>query len=123
MDSGISACVFKAWEFVAISNFGLDHQPSHSMMVSWKKLDSGWVKLNTDGSSLGNLGASGFVGLICDQNGTGIYGYAHKIGTATSVVAELSGLSMVVSMGFPKCCRGVRCVAGCRYVVCCLLFC
>ena len=67
-----------------------------------------------DGSFLGNLGASGFGGLIYDQNGTWICGYARKVGIATSVVAELwglkAGLSIVVSMGFPKCCRGVRCV-------------
>ncbi|XP_065632904.1 uncharacterized protein LOC111992962 [Quercus suber] len=42
-----------------------------------------------DGSSLGNPGASGFGGLICDQNGTWICGYAHKVGTAMSVVAKL----------------------------------
>ena len=114
MDIDISACVFKALEFFAISNSGLDHRPSHSMMVSWKKADAGWVKLNMDGSFLGNLGASGFGGLIYDQNGTWICGYARKVGNATSVVAELwglkAGLSIVVSMGFPKCCRGVRCV-------------
>lgn len=40
--------------------------------VRWCKLASGWVKLNTDGSSLGNPGLAGGGGLIRDEKGIGL---------------------------------------------------
>ncbi|KAG4909309.1 hypothetical protein JHK87_055425 [Glycine soja] len=53
-----------------------------------------WFKLNTDGSSLGNLGASGFGGIIRDSLGSFIIGFSGYCGHTTSVHAELfaSGL-------------------------------
>ncbi|KAG4906699.1 hypothetical protein JHK82_055346 [Glycine max] len=53
-----------------------------------------WFKLNIDGSSLGNLGASGFGGIIRDSLGSFIIGFSGYCGHTTSVHAELfaSGL-------------------------------
>ena len=49
-------------------------------------------KLNFDGSSLGNLGLAGGGGLIWDDKGDWIKGYARAIRTTTSVVVELWAL-------------------------------
>lgn len=48
-----------------------------------------WHKLNLDGSSLGNLGRAGGGGLIRDNRGHWIKGYARNIGHTTSIAAEL----------------------------------
>ena len=51
-----------------------------------------WHKLNTDGSSLGNLGRTGGGGIIRNANGEWVGGYARAIGITTSTAAELWAL-------------------------------
>ena len=52
-----------------------------------------WFKLNTDGSSLDNPGlAGGGGGLIRNEKGEWVKGYARVIGTTTSAAAELWAL-------------------------------
>ena len=69
--------------------------------IRWTKPDSGWFKLNTDGSSLNNLGIARGGGLIRDDNGSWIVGFARKVGVTTCFLAELwalqDGLSLCVS--------------------------
>ena len=50
------------------------------------------MKLNTDGSSLGNPGLAGAGGLIRDGNRSWVVGFARKIGVASSLLAELWAL-------------------------------
>ena len=47
------------------------------------------MKLNTDGSSLGNPRATGGGGVIRDWSGNWIVGFSRKIGIATSLLAKL----------------------------------
>ncbi|KAL0291574.1 UNVERIFIED_CONTAM: putative ribonuclease H protein [Sesamum calycinum] len=49
-----------------------------------------WFKLNTDGSSLGNLGLAGAAGIIRDSAGYVHLAYQFALGTGTSVLAELT---------------------------------
>ena len=56
--------------------------------VKWNKPDLNWLKLNTDGSALGNSELAGG-GLIRHHNGCLVKGFARAIGIATSVEAEL----------------------------------
>ena len=58
-------------------------------LVKWGRLKIGWVKLNTDGLSLGNPGAVGGGGVIRDWSGIWIVGFSRKIGIAMSLLAEL----------------------------------
>ena len=51
-----------------------------------------WVKLNTNGSSIGNPGLAGGEGLIRNANGEWVRGFARAIGVTTSAVAELWAL-------------------------------
>ena len=64
----------------------------------------GWVKLNTDGSSLGNPGQAGGGGVIRDHVGHWIRGFTRRVGVASSLAAELwalrDGLFLIVDMGF-----------------------
>ena len=60
--------------------------------VRWSKPVSGWVKLTTDGSSLGNPGLAGGRALIRDKAGNWVMGFARKIGKTTSFIVELWAL-------------------------------
>ena len=60
--------------------------------VRWDKPCCGWLKLNTDGSSMGNPGLAGGGGLLRDANGNWMGGFARRIGTTNSFTAELWAL-------------------------------
>ncbi|KAK9999219.1 hypothetical protein SO802_018822 [Lithocarpus litseifolius] len=70
--------------------------------VRWLRPSPGWVRLNTDGSSLGNPGKAGGGGLIRDENGSWIKGFIRNIGFSSSMEAELwalrDGLSLCLSL-------------------------
>ncbi|XP_065617460.1 uncharacterized protein LOC136062392 [Quercus suber] len=72
--------------------------------VRWSKPNAGWMKLNTDGSSLGNPGLARGGGLIRNEEGRRVAGFARKIGITSSFLAGLwalrDGLSLCVSRGF-----------------------
>lgn len=46
-------------------------------------MPEGWMKLNTDGSSIGNLGMAGCGGVIRDDRGCWIAGLANELGSQT----------------------------------------
>ncbi|KAK9987317.1 hypothetical protein SO802_032268 [Lithocarpus litseifolius] len=60
--------------------------------VRWIPPPVQWVKLNSDGSSLGNPGRAGGGGVIRNADGKWIKGYARAIGNTTSVAVELWAL-------------------------------
>ena len=76
----------------------------NSLLSRWKRLSHGWVKLNTDGSSLGNPGPAGGGGVIRDEEGAWIVGFARNIGITSSYLAELwtsqDGLVLCISRNF-----------------------
>ena len=61
-------------------------------IVRWEKPLVGWRKLNTDGSSLGCLERSGCGGVVRDEHGHWVAGFARHVGTTNSLAAELWGL-------------------------------
>ena len=60
--------------------------------IQWTPPPEGWCKLNVDGASKGNPGAAGAGGLLRDQSGNWITGFALNLGYCTSVKAELAAL-------------------------------
>ena len=64
-----------------------------------------WLKLNYDGSSLGNPGRSGGGGLIQNDKGEWIRGFMRDVGHTTSVVAEVwalrDGIRLCISLKLP----------------------
>ena len=60
--------------------------------VKWLKPLTGWMKLNTDGASLGNPGAAGAGGLIRNCSGGWVKGFSRSVGFATSTIAEFWAL-------------------------------
>lgn len=59
--------------------------------ICWEKPQEGWMKLNTDGSSVGNPGLVGCGGIVRDNHGRWISGFSRHIETTNSFVAELWG--------------------------------
>ena len=53
---------------------------------------AGWLTLNTDGLATSNLGLAGGGGLIRDKNGDWVTGFARRIGSINSFMAELWAL-------------------------------
>lgn len=60
--------------------------------IRWERPPRGWVKLNTDGSSLGNPGTAGGGGLVRDDSGHWLTGFSRRIGITSSFMAELWAL-------------------------------
>lgn len=64
-----------------------------------------WSKLNSDGFSIGNLGKAGGEGLIQNDKGEWLKGYARNVGFSTSVAAELwalrDGLILCIALRLP----------------------
>jgi hypothetical protein len=75
-----------------IRSFGSVHNHMEACLVSWKPPSGATVKLNVDGSSLGNPGCSGFGGLICDTNGNWLLGFSGSCGITTNINAELQAI-------------------------------
>ena len=63
-----------------------------TIKINWHHLLKNWVKLNTNGFSIGNLGLSGGGGLIRNTKGEWVRGFAKAIGVTTSVASELWAL-------------------------------
>ena len=61
-------------------------------MVRWSTPSPAWFKLYSDGSSLGNPGPAAAAGIIRDADGQVRLAYQFALGTATSVVSELTAV-------------------------------
>ncbi|XP_027155749.1 uncharacterized protein LOC113756179 [Coffea eugenioides] len=70
--------------------------------VTWVMPPSGCVKLNIDGSSLGNPGPSGTGGVLRDSDGTILSDFSSFLGLMTNMEAEALALleGMRISAGF-----------------------
>ncbi|KAL2250200.1 UNVERIFIED_CONTAM: hypothetical protein Sindi_2493700, partial [Sesamum indicum] len=66
--------------------------PRAPRVVRWSTPTPMWFKLNSDGSSLGNPGPAPAVGVIRDEIGQVHLAYQYALGTATSVVSELTAI-------------------------------
>ena len=72
------------------------------IQVRWLPPPINWLKLNSDGSSMGNPRLAGGGGLIRNEIGEWVRGYARAIGCATSVAAKLwalrDGIRLCISL-------------------------
>ncbi|CDP11300.1 unnamed protein product [Coffea canephora] len=72
-------------------------------LVVWEKPPDGCVKLNVDGSSLGNPGSSGAGEVLRDSGGSVLRGFSSFLGSRTNMEAEALALleGMLLSTDFP----------------------
>ncbi|KAF3948715.1 hypothetical protein CMV_025317 [Castanea mollissima] len=73
--------------------------------ISWQFPPPTWFKLNLNGSLLGNPGKVGGRGLIRNDKGEWLKGYARNVGFSTSVVTKLwalpDGLKLCIALKLP----------------------
>ena len=60
--------------------------------IRWEKPRVGWLTLNIDGSATSNSGPTGGGGLVRDENGDWVKGFARRIGNTSSYLVELWAL-------------------------------
>ena len=84
--------ISKATEFVFLGLENKHHTHQTIIRVKWIALLMNWYKVNSNGSSLGNLGLAGKGGLIRNDRGEWIRGYVRAIGSTTSATVELWAL-------------------------------
>ncbi|GKV49249.1 hypothetical protein SLEP1_g56010 [Rubroshorea leprosula] len=79
------------------------HQRTHEMFA-WSKPHFPTIKLNSDGSFIGNPGLSRSGGIFRDSLGNWVLGYARNIGFSSPLAAELwairDGLVLAIQKGF-----------------------
>ena len=72
-----------------------------TIAIGWVKPPVNWVKLNTNGSTLGSPGLAGGGGLIWDYHGNWVLGFARAIGFTSSIAAKL----WAIRDGLTQCCN------------------
>ena len=73
--------------------------PRVQIQISWKKPRTGQVKLNTNGVVFRNLKKAGGGGVLRDSNGDQLAGFMRKLGSTSSILAELQALKDGLSVG------------------------
>ena len=84
--------LFRALEF---QHCGLNPKLSGSrnvVRIGREKPQTGWVRLNIDGSATGNPGRAGCGGHIRNDRGEWIEGFSRSLGSSNSFIAELYAL-------------------------------
>lgn len=71
---------------------GMQHGVTHLQYFSWRRPDSGWMKLNFDGSFKGRTGKAGAGGILRDQSGSFIACAAFPLDVSCSLMAEMRAL-------------------------------
>ena len=97
--------ITKAAEFAFLGVNGKNVRVKTTVQVRWTSPPVQWVKLNSDGSSMGNPGRAGGGGIIRNAEGKWIKGYARSIGNTTSIAAELwalrDGIQLCLELNLP----------------------
>ncbi|XP_077212929.1 uncharacterized protein LOC143848038 isoform X2 [Tasmannia lanceolata] len=81
------------WKFqLKPKHFFNEKKAKRQISPSWSPLPEWWLKLNFDGSAMGNPGRAGFGGVIRDHNGNIIIAYYGSAGVCDANEAEVMGL-------------------------------
>ena len=104
----ISICLKKGVEYFAIVPNEPNKPSRVQVQVKWNKPLTGQVKLNTDGTIHGNQSKVGGGGVLRSCSGDWIGGFARKMGSTSSTMAELwalkDRLTMAKHMGIENIC-------------------
>lgn len=78
--------------------------PLHPKQIRWEIPPKGWLKLNTNGSSLGNPRIVGGGGIVCNNDGAWVLGFSRHIGITSNFMVELwalrDGLILYIERNF-----------------------
>ena len=83
------------------TNFFHDEMvPKSPRWVRWEWPPEGVMKLNVDGCSRGNPGLAGFGGLVRDDGGQWILGFAGRVGVADNLLPELMAICVGLKLAW-----------------------
>ena len=82
----------RAMDFFFCAQGSSLYRPKLIKMIRWERPYRGWYKLNTDGSAARNPRVAGGGGVLRDDAGVQVKGFARQIGCTTSFLAELWAL-------------------------------
>ncbi|XP_068651654.1 uncharacterized protein [Aristolochia californica] len=108
----LGSSIRENWRNLALMHIG----KKPPVMKEWSPPDPSFLKLNFDGSSLGNPGISGFRGVISNHSGNQLFTYVGPLGISDSTSAELHGLFSGLRIFRDKC-RGPLHIEGDSKVV------
>ncbi|KAJ8763632.1 hypothetical protein K2173_003104 [Erythroxylum novogranatense] len=123
-DESLSTGTQRLWhrslmqECLSVFNSGahlVSHRPPR--WIAWTKPPPGFVKLNTNGSAVGNPGQARYGGLIRDMEGRWLAGFSGSIGIATNILAKLQGLKHGLQLMWDLGYRSVLVKTDCLVVV------
>ncbi|KAL0002820.1 hypothetical protein SO802_016601 [Lithocarpus litseifolius] len=95
----------RAAEVAYLVSNGNQNTIRNKIQVKWLNPPSNWFKLNSDGSARGNPGLACSGGLIRNEKGEWVKGYARAIGITSSVAAEFwalrDGIRLCIALKLP----------------------
>ena len=77
-------------------------------LIAWTRLSEGWVTINTDRASHGNPGRAAAGGVVRDEHGSWLVGFALNIGICSAPMAELWGVYYGLVVAWEKGVRRLR---------------
>ncbi|KAF7830841.1 reverse transcriptase [Senna tora] len=95
----------KSVEFSHLAKDFLPKVDINRCWVKWVPPPDGWLKLNTDGSCLGNPGSMAAAGIIRDSNGNWISGFSKQLGFGNSLKAELWAIALGIKLAKDLACE------------------
>lgn len=90
--SSLSKIIDQSVEYVLLTNMESNWDKKVILTISWTKPCRGWYKLNIDGAYNKEKGIEGIGGVIRNEKGDWLIGFASKISVKNPVQAELMAL-------------------------------
>ena len=72
-------------------------------IVTWIEFPEQWIKVNTDGSALTNLGKLGAEGILRDKDGTMLMAFTKQLGEWTNNKAEIQEAIFGITLALELC--------------------
>ncbi|KAF7805417.1 reverse transcriptase [Senna tora] len=95
----------KSVEFSHLAKDFLPKVDINRCWVKWVPPPDGWLKLNTDGSCLGNPGSMAAAGIIRDPNGNWVSGFSKQLGFGNSLKVELWAIALGIKLAKDLACE------------------
>jgi ribonuclease HI len=100
LSAGPSITDFEILKFFKID---IHHpRPPKVIEVLWSPPLHGWLKCNTDGTSLGNPGPAACGGVFRNHRGEFLGGFEKNLGIANSLVAEIMGAILAIECAYDR---------------------
>ena len=105
MSNPIGFIKFKAKQFSHSTQFNDDEQSrrtKQSRLIGWDAPPMGWIKVNSDGARKSSSGLASAGGLLRDDQGRWVTGFAVNLGRCSALMAEIWGAWYALNLTWEK---------------------